>query len=121
MLLHLPSVPNQGETPRVKNGLPLAGHGAEAVRNVIVVTNMTSPGQSRPSLAWDQDAETASNVSLAIRQQHLTDAPRDYVWTWMVEERGMYEPTMRRGKSFYRISRHIFHPSVRVTARPGEC
>lgn len=27
-----------------------------------------------------------------IRQQRLTDARWDYLWTWMVEEQGMYEP-----------------------------
>lgn len=35
MLLHLPPMPGHGEGPRVKNGPPLAGHGAEAVRDAI--------------------------------------------------------------------------------------
>ena len=32
MLLHLPPMEGRGELPRAKNGPPLAGHGAEAVR-----------------------------------------------------------------------------------------
>ena len=31
MLLHLPPMDGHGELPRVKNGPPLAGHGAEGV------------------------------------------------------------------------------------------
>lgn len=27
-----------------------------------------------------------------VKQQHLTDARWDYLWTWMVEDQGMYEP-----------------------------
>ena len=37
MLLHLPPMEGHGVQPRVKNGPPLAGHGAEAVRDAIVV------------------------------------------------------------------------------------
>ena len=35
MLLHLPRMDGYGAEPRVKNGPPLAGHGAEAVRDAI--------------------------------------------------------------------------------------
>lgn len=35
MLLHLPPVEGCGKQPRVKNGPPLAGHGAEAVRDEV--------------------------------------------------------------------------------------
>lgn len=27
-----------------------------------------------------------------IKQQHVTDARWDYLWRWMVEEQGMFEP-----------------------------
>lgn len=34
----------------------------------------------------------ACHSTAIIRQQHLSDARWDYLWTWMVEEQGMYEP-----------------------------
>ena len=34
----------------------------------------------------------ACHSTAIIRQQRLSDARWDYLWTWMVEEQGMYEP-----------------------------
>ncbi|SEL36313.1 cytochrome c [Roseovarius nanhaiticus] len=34
----------------------------------------------------------ACHSTAIIRQQHLTDARWDYLWTWMVEDQGMSEP-----------------------------
>ncbi|EKE43903.1 cytochrome c-552 [Oceaniovalibus guishaninsula JLT2003] len=34
----------------------------------------------------------ACHSTAIIRQQHLTDERWDYLWTWMVEKQGMYEP-----------------------------
>lgn len=34
----------------------------------------------------------ACHSTAIIRQQSLTDERWDYLWTWMVEEQGMYEP-----------------------------
>lgn len=34
----------------------------------------------------------ACHSTAIIRQQRLTDARWDYLWTWMIEEQGMYEP-----------------------------
>jgi IS30 family transposase len=59
MLLHLPPMEGRGEQPRVKNGPPLAGHGAEAARDEIARTIGTLPEQLRRSLTWDQGAEMA--------------------------------------------------------------
>lgn len=67
MLLHLPPMPGHGEGPRKKNGPPLAGHGAEAVRDAIIATMMTLPEQLRRSLAWDQGAEMARHADLRIK------------------------------------------------------
>lgn len=59
MLLHLPRLDGYGKELRVKNGPPLAGHGAEAVRDAIGASIRTLPEQLRCSLTWDQGAEMA--------------------------------------------------------------
>ena len=47
MLLHLPRMDGHGDGPSVKNGPPLAGHGAEAVRDAIASCIMGLPAQLR--------------------------------------------------------------------------
>jgi transposase, IS30 family len=66
LLLHLPPQPEHGRRPRVKNGPPLAGHGAEAVRDAITRTMADFPEQLRLSLTWDQGAELAQHARLHI-------------------------------------------------------
>jgi len=66
MLLHLPPMEGFGTAPRVKNGPPLAGHGAEAVRDAIAAKITTLPGQLRKTLTWDQGAEMAQHAQLKI-------------------------------------------------------
>lgn len=66
MLLHLPRMDDFGKTPTVKNGPPLAGHGAEAVNSAIVAQIGGLPGQLRRSLTWDQGGELAKHVQLKI-------------------------------------------------------
>jgi IS30 family transposase len=66
MLLHLPRLAGYGDTPRMKNGPALAGHGAEAVRDAITRTVITLPAQLRRSLTWDQGAEMAQHERLKI-------------------------------------------------------
>jgi IS30 family transposase len=65
MLLHLPRMHGFGE-PRVKNGPPLAGHGAEAVRDAIAAKITTLPEHLRASLTWDQGSELAQHAQLRI-------------------------------------------------------
>lgn len=65
MLLHLPRMRRYGR-PRAKNGPPLTGHGAEAVRDAIAATITTLPEQLRRSLTWDQGAEMAQHAKLRI-------------------------------------------------------
>jgi IS30 family transposase len=66
MLLHLPPMEGHGTGARVKNGPPLAGHGAEAVRNAIAAKIVLLPERLRRSLTWDQGAEMAQHVQLRI-------------------------------------------------------
>jgi IS30 family transposase len=66
LLLHLPRMAGHGHEARVKNGPPLAGHGAEAVRDAITRTIVTLPEQLRRSLTWDQGAEMAQHARLKI-------------------------------------------------------
>jgi IS30 family transposase len=66
MLLHLPPMEGHQQGPRIKNGPPLAGHGAEAVRKAIVRSMGKLPEQLRQSLTWDQGAEMAKHADLRI-------------------------------------------------------
>jgi IS30 family transposase len=66
MLLHLPRMAGHGDAPRVKNGLALAGHGAEAVRDAIAASIITLPEQLRRTLTWDQGAEMAQHAQLRV-------------------------------------------------------
>jgi IS30 family transposase len=64
ILLHLPRMEGHQQGPRAKNGPPLAGHGAEAVRKAIVHSMTALPEQLRQSLTWDQGAEMAQHAEL---------------------------------------------------------
>lgn len=66
MLLHLPRMAGHGQGPPVKNGPPLAGHGAEAVRDAIAEKILALPEQLRRSLTWDQGSEMSQPVQLRI-------------------------------------------------------
>jgi len=66
LLLHLPRMTGHGHEARVKNGLALAGHGAEAVRDAITRTIIALPEHLRRSLTWDQGAEMAQHTRLKI-------------------------------------------------------
>ena len=65
-LLHLPRMKGHGQAPTVKNGPPLAGHGAAAVRDAIATQLTTLPEQLRRSLTWDQGVELAQHAQLRI-------------------------------------------------------
>jgi IS30 family transposase len=65
MLLHLPRMEGH-EHPRIEKGPPLAGHGAEAVRDAIAASITTLPDQLRRSLTWDQGSEMAHHAKLRI-------------------------------------------------------
>jgi IS30 family transposase len=65
MLLHLPPVGDR-DAPKVKNGPPVTGRGAEAVRDAIAAAIGDLPEQLRRSLTWDQGAEMAEHAKLRI-------------------------------------------------------
>ena len=66
MLLHLPRMEGFGAAPYVKNGPPLAGHGAVAVRDAITTQIGVLPKLLRQSLTWDQGGELAQHAQLKI-------------------------------------------------------
>src|SRR4051812_24527477 len=66
MLLHLPRMDGYGVEPRVKNGPPLAGYGAEAMRDAITARITTLPEQMRRSLTWDRGKELAQHAQLKM-------------------------------------------------------
>jgi IS30 family transposase len=66
MLLHLPPMAEHGVLERAKNGPPLAGHGALAVRDAITAQFAGLPEQLRRSLTWDQGSELAQHAQLRI-------------------------------------------------------
>jgi IS30 family transposase len=66
MLLHLPREEGYQRGLGIKNGPPLAGHGAEAVRKAIVQSMRELPEKLRQSLTWDQGAEMAQHAKLRI-------------------------------------------------------
>jgi len=61
MLLHLPPMPGR-DGPQTKNGPPVTGAGAEAVRTHLGEL----PAHLRRSLTWDQGAELAQHARLKI-------------------------------------------------------
>ncbi len=65
LLLELPPMPGH-DSPRVKNGPALAGHGAAAVRDAIADQITGLPEALRRSLTWDQGAEMAQHTPLRL-------------------------------------------------------
>ena len=66
LLLHLPRMEGHGSEARVKNGPALAGHGAEAVRDVITRPIVGLPEELRRSLTWDQGAEMSQHGQVRV-------------------------------------------------------
>ena len=66
LLLHLPRMEGYGLAAPTKNGPPLAGRGAAAVRDAIVDQFSNLPELLRRSLTWDQGAEMAQHTQLRV-------------------------------------------------------
>jgi len=65
VLLPLPPAGDRA-APKAKNGPPVTGHGAEAVRDAVAWAVRDLPEQLRRSLTWDQGAEMAQHARLRI-------------------------------------------------------
>jgi len=65
MLLHLPPTGDR-DAPKIKNGPPVTGRGAEGVRDAITAAIGELPEQLRRSLTWDQGAEMAQHARLRL-------------------------------------------------------
>jgi IS30 family transposase len=66
MLLHLPPREGFGTIERTKNEPPLAGHGAQAVRDAVAAKITRLPEQLRQTLTWDQGTEMAQHAQLSL-------------------------------------------------------
>jgi len=66
MLVHLPRMEGYGEIPRTKNGPPLAGYGAVAMKNAIAATMTTMPTELLRSLTWDRGKELSQHAQFKI-------------------------------------------------------
>lgn len=66
MLVHLPRAEGYGVVPRTKNGPPLAGYGAVAMKDALAASMSTLPEQLRQSLTWDRGKELAQHAQFKI-------------------------------------------------------
>jgi IS30 family transposase len=66
MLVHLPRAEGFGTIPRVKNGPPLAGYGAVAMRDALALTMTALPEHLRRSLTWDRGKELSQHAQFKV-------------------------------------------------------
>jgi IS30 family transposase len=64
ILLPLPRMEEFDTQVRVKNGAPLAGHGAAAVKDAIIEATRFLPEKLRQTLTWDRGTEMAQHVAV---------------------------------------------------------
>jgi IS30 family transposase len=66
MLVHLPREVGYGQTPRTKNGPPLAGYGAVTMANALKRTVTKLPTQLWQSLTWDRGKELSDHSRFTV-------------------------------------------------------
>jgi IS30 family transposase len=113
MLLHLPRM-NDHQGPRVQNGPPLAGHGAEAVRDAIASTITTLLEQLWRSLTWDQGVELAQHAQFRIDtglQFYFCDPHRPWQRGTNENTNGLLRQYFPKGADLTRYSADNLGPS----------
>ena len=66
MLIHLPREEGFGVIPRTKNGPPLAGYGAIAMKNALAAVIKTLPEELRRSITWDRGKELSAHAEFKV-------------------------------------------------------
>jgi IS30 family transposase len=66
MLVHLPREEGHGVIPPTKNGPPLGGYGAVAMKNALTATITTLPAQLRRSITWDRGKELSAHAQFRV-------------------------------------------------------
>jgi IS30 family transposase len=66
MLVHLPREEGFGLITRTKNGPPLGGYGAVAMKDALAATITTLPEQLRRSLTWDRGKEMSAHAKFRV-------------------------------------------------------
>ena len=66
LLFHLPRMAGYGAVPPVKNGPPLGGYGAIAMKDSLQATMTTMPSELLRSLTWDRGKELSAHAQFRI-------------------------------------------------------
>jgi len=75
MLVHLPRAEGYGIVAPTKNGPPLAGYGAVAMKDALAATMTTMPQQLRRTLTWDRGKELSQHASSRSRPGSPSTSP----------------------------------------------
>ncbi len=65
-LVHLPRAPDYGVVARTKNGPPLGGYGAIAMKDALAATMSTLPQILTKTLTWDRGKELAAHAQFKV-------------------------------------------------------
>ncbi|WP_444542255.1 IS30 family transposase [Cellulomonas phragmiteti] len=66
LLVHLPRLEGYGTVPPVKNGPPLGGYGAIAMKDALQATMAVMPAELLRSLTWDRGKELSAHAQFKI-------------------------------------------------------
>lgn len=119
MLLHPPRMNGHGTEPRAKNGPPLAGHGADAVREAIATAFAVLHPSLRRSLTWDQDSEMSQHTQLRAD----TGVPIYFAKPHNPRQRGTHENTNGLLRQYFPkgtdLSRHSVDDLTAIAHTPN--